>query len=232
MLYQINPKLPMRNKAQTLHYYQQLGFEPLGDYHDYLMLQKDQIEIHFFAFPDLKPEENDGQVYIRTHQIESLYQSIKDRNIAIHPNGPLEVKPWGQKEFSLLDPDHNLLTFGQSVESSYRALYLSPMVPSFQLAETRQFFVEVLGFKAIMDTAEYAIVQKDRHTIHLLPAGPQVGQMEFYLEVDDVDGLWETIRSRVQHLKVKPPFNQAYGMREIHLEVPQTNTLMFIGQAV
>jgi len=27
----------------------------------------------------------------------------------------LETKPWGQKEFSVLDPDNNLLTFGQSI---------------------------------------------------------------------------------------------------------------------
>ena len=33
----------------------------------------------------------------------------------IHPNGSLTTKPWGQKEFSLLDPDNNLLTFGQSI---------------------------------------------------------------------------------------------------------------------
>jgi len=25
------------------------------------------------------------------------------------------MKPWGQKEFALLDPDHNLLTFGQAI---------------------------------------------------------------------------------------------------------------------
>jgi len=27
--------------------------------------------------------------------------------------GKLEEKPWGEIEFSLLDPNHNLLTFGQ-----------------------------------------------------------------------------------------------------------------------
>jgi hypothetical protein len=27
----------------------------------------------------------------------------------------LATKPWGQREFSLLDPDHNLLTFGETV---------------------------------------------------------------------------------------------------------------------
>jgi hypothetical protein len=32
-----------------------------------------------------------------------------------HPNGHLAIKPWGQKEFSILDPDNNLLTFGQNI---------------------------------------------------------------------------------------------------------------------
>jgi hypothetical protein len=27
----------------------------------------------------------------------------------------MEIKPWGQKEFSLLDPDNNLLTFGEAI---------------------------------------------------------------------------------------------------------------------
>jgi len=35
---------------------------------------------------------------------------------AIHPNAPLEAKPWGQLEFFLLDPDNNLLTFGQELD--------------------------------------------------------------------------------------------------------------------
>jgi hypothetical protein len=29
----------------------------------------------------------------------------------------LENKPWQQREFALLDPDNNLLTFGQSKKS-------------------------------------------------------------------------------------------------------------------
>lgn len=33
----------------------------------------------------------------------------------IHPNGPLQTKPWGQREFALLDPDNNLITFGQGI---------------------------------------------------------------------------------------------------------------------
>lgn len=111
----IIPKLPMRDKKLTKDYYlNNLGFEELGDYGDYLLLGKDNVEIHFFLFRQLDPKENYGQVYVRTDDINKLYQALLDNEVEIHPNGHLALKPWGQKEFSLLDPDHNLLTFGQS----------------------------------------------------------------------------------------------------------------------
>lgn len=117
MLTDIHPKLPMRNKEITRDYYvSRLGFREYGQgaYEDYLMVHKDDIQIHFFLFKDLDPRENYGQVYIRTDDIDSLYRSFINDKIDIHPNAPLQLKPWGQKEFSLLDPDNNLLTFGQS----------------------------------------------------------------------------------------------------------------------
>lgn len=116
MLTAIHPKLPMRDKALTKEYYlNNLGFRELGDYDDYLIVGKDTIEIHFFKFIGLDPKENYGQVYIRTDAIDQLYQSLLDNKTSIHPNGHLEIKPWGQKEFALLDPDNNLLTFGQAM---------------------------------------------------------------------------------------------------------------------
>jgi len=118
MLTHIHPKLPMRNRKVTRDYYvNKLGFEEFGnkEYEDYLMLQKDRIQIHFFEFPELEPGKNYGQVYIRTDAIEAFYQSLLDKDVSIHPNGKLAVKPWGQMEFSLLDPDNNLLTFGQGL---------------------------------------------------------------------------------------------------------------------
>ncbi|MFC4721743.1 hypothetical protein ACFO5O_05400 [Geojedonia litorea] len=53
MLTTIHPKLPMRNKAVTKDYYvNTLGFTIVGstNYDDYLMLEKDQAQIHFFKF--------------------------------------------------------------------------------------------------------------------------------------------------------------------------------------
>jgi hypothetical protein len=118
MLKDINPKLPMRDKAATKDFYlNKLGFEQLGsaDYDEYLMVHKDNIQIHFFEFKELDPAENYGQVYIRTDDIDNLYQEMLDKKLSIHPAGHLQIKPWRQKEFSMLDPDSNLLTFGQGV---------------------------------------------------------------------------------------------------------------------
>lgn len=117
MFIDINPKMPMRDKSVTREFYiNKLGFQQFGnDYDGYLMVQKDNIQIHFFEFKELDLKENYGQVYIRTDDIENLYQSMLDKKLSIHPAGYLQVKPWGQKEFSILDPDNNLLTFGQSI---------------------------------------------------------------------------------------------------------------------
>lgn len=117
MLTAIHPKLPMRSKTATKDFYlKQLGFTEFGsvDYDGYLMVEKDDIQIHFFEFTELDPKENYGQVYIRTNSIDKLYQWMLENNVSIHPNGQLETKPWKQREFSLLDPDNNLLTFGES----------------------------------------------------------------------------------------------------------------------
>lgn len=108
----------MRNKAVTREFYvHQLGFHVVGDtdFDGYLMVQKDNVQIHFFEFKDLDPKQNYGQVYIRTNNIDALYQTFVENAVSIHPHGQLETKPWGQREFALLDPDHNLLTFGQGV---------------------------------------------------------------------------------------------------------------------
>lgn len=116
MLTSIHPKLPMREKLLTKEYYlSQLNFALIAEYDDYLIIGKDEIEIHLFNFKNLDPLENYGQVYIRTSEIENLYTTLIENNVTIHPNGSLQTKPWGQKEFSLLDPDNNLLTFGEEM---------------------------------------------------------------------------------------------------------------------
>ncbi len=112
MLTEIHPKLPMRDRKITKDFYlQKLGFEQFGgDYPDYLMVSRDRVQIHFFEFKDVDPAENYGQVYLRTDNIDEFYQLAKSRGVDCTR---LETKPWGMREFSIHDPDNNLLTVGQ-----------------------------------------------------------------------------------------------------------------------
>jgi catechol 2,3-dioxygenase-like lactoylglutathione lyase family enzyme len=104
------------------------------------------------------------------------------------------------------------------------------MIPSYDLRVTGQFFTDILDFSVVMETGNYSIFRKNNLTVHVLPAGVDIGQMEFYLEVDNVDELWRGIEDRVRNLRVKQPHDRDYGMRELHIEIPQTNALIFIGQ--
>ena len=107
MLTNVNPKLPMRNKTATKDFYvNKLGFQNVGssDYDGYLMVQKDSIEIHFFEFKEIDPKENYAGVYIRTNNIDNLYQSLLENKVSIHPNGALETKPWDKRNLPCLIP--------------------------------------------------------------------------------------------------------------------------------
>lgn len=113
---------------------------------------------------------------------------------------------------------------------TYNALFLSPMIPSTNLLETLSFFRDSLDFSTVMENEAYIVCQKDNLTIHILLAGKEIGEMELYLEVDNIDTLWSKIKDKLMGLKFKEPFNQGYGMREIHICIPHTNALLYIGQ--
>jgi uncharacterized glyoxalase superfamily protein PhnB len=43
--------------------------------------------------------------------IEALYAEFQKRGGKVHPNGPLQTKPWGTKEFGAIDPNGVCVTF-------------------------------------------------------------------------------------------------------------------------
>lgn len=116
-LQSVIPKLPSRDLKVTKSFYtEQLNFQQVGgDYPDYLMLHRDGIELHFFLHCELDVLQNDGMCYIRVSDIEELYDSMK-KNSGEFIRQNLGARPWGQKEFAIVDHDHNLLTFGEHIE--------------------------------------------------------------------------------------------------------------------
>jgi len=69
-------------------------------------------------------------------------------------------------------------------------------------------------------------------TIHILNAGQDIGEMEFYLEVDELDSLWHSIENKLTGIRKREPFDREYGMREFHLDIPFTKTLLYVGQVI
>ena len=56
----------------------------------------------------------------------------------------------------------------------------------------------------------------------------------FYIDVDDVDGLYESLKSGLADLpegRVRPPFDQPYLQREFHV-LDEDGTLVFFGQDI
>jgi hypothetical protein len=106
------------------------------------------------------------------------------------------------------------------------------MIPSFDIQKTVSFFTDLLDFKIERDDKTYVILYKDSVTVHILRAGSEIGEMEFYLEVDDLEQVWNNMKKKLDGIRVKEPFDREYGMREIHIIIPETKTLMFIGQVL
>jgi uncharacterized glyoxalase superfamily protein PhnB len=43
--------------------------------------------------------------------IEAMYAEYQKRGGKVHPNGQLQTKPWGVKEFAAIDPNGVCVTF-------------------------------------------------------------------------------------------------------------------------
>jgi len=50
-------------------------------------------------------------VRITVQSIDAMYAQYQERGGTVHPNGGLEAKPWGGREFSAIDPNGVCVTF-------------------------------------------------------------------------------------------------------------------------
>ncbi len=104
------PVLPAQDIAATAAFYREkLG--SLVDYEDptYIMLHREGLALHFWHCPDRNIAEN-SSCYVYVRGIEALYAEYQAARV-IHPNGPLEDKPCGMQEFTVLDLNGNAIRF-------------------------------------------------------------------------------------------------------------------------
>ena len=118
MLTSACPIMPSRDFDATITFYAELGFTLGGRHDDYLILKKDDVELHFFASPEHDPKTSDHGAYLRDTDPRAWSDAIGRLDLPAHgiPRFiPAEVKPWGMLEFALIDVDGNLLRAGKPV---------------------------------------------------------------------------------------------------------------------
>jgi hypothetical protein len=93
-----------------------LGFEKVHVAQGvYGIVASGSVQIHFWACADRHiAEATSCRVQVRP--IEPLYRLCESHAI-VHPNASLGTKPWGAKEFAILDPDGNLVTFYERADA-------------------------------------------------------------------------------------------------------------------
>jgi hypothetical protein len=133
------PVLPARDIAETLALYERLGFAVSHDEENgYGMVRRGSIELHFTASPDLDPWNSAGMAFVRLNDATALYEELVatgavplvsllrpaelvldelrakwDAGDSIARMGEIADRPWGIREFPLLDCNNNLIRFGQ-----------------------------------------------------------------------------------------------------------------------
>ena len=114
------PTLPCRSVTATVAFYKRLGFEggPHEFNSDYAILCRGAVELHFFTHRELVPADSSAGCYIRVLDVENVYRSFSSNQLpsaGIPRMDSLEDKPWGLREFAVVDPDGNLLRIGQII---------------------------------------------------------------------------------------------------------------------
>ena len=90
-----------------------LGFAKVHvDQGSYGIVANGPVQVHFWACDDRRIAEATG-CRIQVRDIEPLFRRCESQAI-VHPRAPLASRPWGTREFAILDPDGNLVTFFES----------------------------------------------------------------------------------------------------------------------
>lgn len=108
------PILASRDISETVDFYRRLGFDVVNLYDQfgpaYLLLRRDDVELHFVHTPDVRPDESSGGCYLRLADAQAVYDDWEPLQLP-EVHAPQDT-PWGMREFFVVDPSGNLLRIG------------------------------------------------------------------------------------------------------------------------
>lgn len=120
MLEKLSPILPSRDIDATEAFWLRLGFATVyKDVEESLILERDDVELHFLLNPDLDPRENDAGGYLRPSDIDALDAEWGALGLPVTGCPRMiraEDKPWGTRELAVVDADGNLMRAVQELD--------------------------------------------------------------------------------------------------------------------
>ncbi len=112
-LQRIAPELPVSDLSASLEFYEaKLGFRTVMTMpeRDYAVVERDNVAIHLFrAGKGNAP----GSIHIFTKGLDDLSKEFEGRGATIHQG--IEQKPWGNRDFRVMDDFGNELKFTEPV---------------------------------------------------------------------------------------------------------------------
>ena len=110
------PIIPARDIEVSAAWYRDtLGFEVFHTEREYGIVGRGESWVHFWGPSGIEPKDSMTMFRIGVRGIDELYSRCSEDGI-VHPNAPLELKPWGFREFAVSDVDGNLVTFFEAPE--------------------------------------------------------------------------------------------------------------------
>jgi hypothetical protein len=97
--------------AESRRFYETAGFEVSEYDGGYFFVIRDGTElVHLVHTPELDPQANRAACYLHCSRAAEWHRDWADAGL---PVSLLEVRPWGKREFSVIDPSGNVIRVGQ-----------------------------------------------------------------------------------------------------------------------
>jgi catechol 2,3-dioxygenase-like lactoylglutathione lyase family enzyme len=103
------PTLPMRDVRETRSFYEGLGFVCVHEHEppdSFLVLVRGGAMVQFFP-AHVDPRASSHTFMLSVDDLESTYAAFKRSGVANVL--PIETKPWGVREFAVVDPNGTLI---------------------------------------------------------------------------------------------------------------------------
>ena len=111
------PILPVRDLARAMAFYRRLGFtaQAWQDSDFYGFLHRDGQSVHLSRSEKLANNESPAAAYFYLVKGTAAALEAEFRAAGIEILNPLAPRPWNMRDFTISDPDGNMLHFGEEI---------------------------------------------------------------------------------------------------------------------